>query len=508
VRTALATAAGIALLWTLQLLAQGPEPVDLAALERIKAEGLDRSQVMDVAWFLTDVYGPRLTGSPTFKAAGDFAVRRLTEWGLVNVALEPWGPFGRGWSNERFYAHAVSPQRYPIIGYSKAWTPGTSGKVTAEAVLAVIEDETGFDQYKGKLGGTFVLMSPVAPVRVSFSPQARRESDERLAELAQPAGERPRGGGEPPRGGGRSTRTLAARVLQFFLDEGVVAVITPGSGRGDGGSLLVQSGGSREPHAAPVVPQVVFSAEQYARIARTLRRGIPVTLEVDVENRFYDETLDSFNVIAELPGTDKADELVMLGAHFDSWHTGTGATDNAAGSAVMMEAVRILRATGLPLRRTVRLALWAGEEQGLLGSRAYVQQHFGDPQGGLKPAHAKLAAYFNVDMGTGKIRGIYQQQNPDVGPIFSAWMKPFESMGATLVSPRNTGSTDHISFDRAGLPGFDFVQDPIEYFSRTHHTNQDVFDRLLEGDLKHNAVIVASFVYHAANRDEPLPRKN
>ncbi len=433
-------------------------------------------------------------------------MRRLTEWGLVNVALEPWGPFGRGWSNERFYAHAVSPQRYPIIGYSKAWTPGTNGRVAAEALLAIIEDEAGFEQYKGRLRGKLVLMSPVPPVRVSFSPQARRESDERLTELAQPAGAGPRRG--PASGGGGNTRTLSARRLQFFLDEGVVAVITPGSGRGDGGSLLVQSGGPREASAARVVPQVVFAAEQYARIARTLKRGLPVTLELDVENRFHDETLDSFNVIAELPGSDKADELVMLGAHFDSWHTGTGATDNAAGSAVMMEAVRILRASGLPLRRTVRLALWGGEEQGLLGSRAYVQRHFGDAQQGLMPAHAKLAAYFNVDMGTGKIRGIYQQQNLEVGPILSAWMKPFESMGATLVSPRNTGSTDHISFDRAGLPGFDFVQDPIEYYSRTHHTNQDVFDRLLEDDLKHNAVIVASFVYHAANRDEMLPRKN
>lgn len=496
----------------LPVASQAPDPAVSPALETIRAAALQGSQVMEVAEYLTDVYGPRLTGSPNFSAAGEYAVRKLTEWDLVNAALEPWGPFGRGWSNERFYAHVVAPQAFPIVGYPKAWTPGTKGLVRAEAVMAVIEEESDFERFRGKLRGKLVLTSPAPEIRVRFSATAVRHDDDDLAELEEGADQRqrPAVSAEERRAQlarQRRARELAGRRLQFFLNEGAAAIITPGTGRGDAGALTVQSGGPRDRDAPPVVPQVVFASEQYARIARLLALDIPVTLELQVENRFYDETLDSFNVVAEIPGTDKADELVMLGAHLDSWHAGTGATDNAAGAAVMMEAVRILQAAGLPLRRTVRLALWGGEEQGLLGSTAYVREHFADRDAmTLKPEHEKLSAYFNLDNGTGKIRGIYLQGNDAVGPIFRSWMQPLAATETATVSPRSTGATDHVAFDQVGLPGFEFVQDPIEYFTRTHHTNLDLFDRLIADDLRHNAMVVAWFVYQTATRDEPLPR--
>jgi Zn-dependent M28 family amino/carboxypeptidase len=281
-------------------------------------------------------------------------------------------------------------------------------------------------------------------------------------------------------------------------------------GAGDGGTVFVQwpQGASADAKAPPQPPQVRLTIEQYGRIWRTLEKKNPVTLSMDIENRFLDADQDAFNIVAELPGTDKADELVMLGAHFDSWDAGTGATDNAAGCAVMMEAMRILKTTGLRLRRTVRLGLWTGEEQGLFGSKAYVKAHFGDPATmALRPEHAKFSAYFNVDNGTGLIRGVYQQRNEAVAPIFEAWMEPFRNMGMTTLTTRNTTGTDHLSFDAVGLPGFQFIQDEIEYDSRTHHSNMDVYERIQAGDMMRNAVIVASFVYNAANRDEKLPRK-
>ena len=278
--------------------------------------------------------------------------------------------------------------------------------------------------------------------------------------------------------------------------------------RGDGGTLFVQGGGSRAIADPPSPPQIVLAVEQYGRIWRTLEKKVPVTLQMNVENKFFDADLNAFNIVGEIPGTDKADEIVMIGAHFDSWHTGTGATDNAAGSAIMMEAMRILKTTGVRLRRTVRIGLWSGEEQGLLGSKEYVKAHFGDPATmQLKPEHAKCAGYFNVDNGTGLIRGVYLQGNEAVAPIFSAWMEPFKNMGMNTLTIRNTGGTDHLSYDAVGLPGFQFIQDDVEYNSRTHHSNMDVYERIQANDMMRNAVIVASFVYNAANRDEKLPRK-
>ncbi len=497
--------ATLALLLALVLPVAGQhEPVDLDAIYRIKQEGFQRSQVMDILSYLTDVYGPRLTGSPGIRKAAEWAAGKLTEWGLVNVKLEPWGPFGRGWSNERTVIYAVEPQAFPLIGYPKAWTPGTNGPVRAEAVLAVVETEADFAKFKGQLRGKFVLTMAPREVAARFEPLGRRFTDAELKELAMEVGQRGRGG--RGRVGGPGGPGFAQKRLQFFKDEGALALFDAGSG--DGGTVFVGGGGSRDPKDPPTLPQVSLAVEHYNRLVRMLQRKVPVTLEVDIQNTFHDETLDAFNIVGEIPGTDKAGELVMLGAHFDSWHTGTGATDNAAGSAVMMEAVRILKASGLRLRRTVRIALWSGEEQGLLGSRAYVREHFADPQTMvLKPEHAKLSAYFNVDNGTGAIRGVYLQGNEMVAPIFAAWMAPFQNLGMTTLTIRNTSGTDHLAFDAVGLPGFQFIQDPVEYNTRTHHSNMDVYDRVQAPDMVQNAVIVASFVYHAANRDQLLPRK-
>jgi hypothetical protein len=294
----------------------------------------------------------------------------------------------------------------------------------------------------------------------------------------------------------------------FLREEGVAGLLQPGRGRGDHGSVLVGGGGSRNLKDPVTPPTVAVVTEHYGRIARMLKKNVPVTLEMDIKNTFYDQDLTMFNIIAEIPGTDKADEIVMLGGHFDSWHGGTGAVDNAAGTAAMMEAMRILKTTGLRLRRTVRIGLWGGEEQGLIGSRQYVRQQFGDPATmKLLPGHAKLSGYFNIDNGTGALRGVYLQGNEAIAPVFSAWMEPFRNLGMTTLSIRNTGGTDHLAFDAVGLPGFQFIQDPVEYSTLSHHSNLDVYERIQPADMMKNAVIVASFVYHTANREQLLPRK-
>jgi Iap family predicted aminopeptidase len=339
-------------------------------------------------------------------------------------------------------------------------------------------------------------------VPAHFEAPGHRYTDSELGDLSmQPQAGRGRG-----RGNFQSDQAFARRKTQFWIDEGVAAVLD--LSRGDGGTLFVQGGGSRDPKDPPSPPQIVLAVEQYGRIVRTLEKKIPVTLQMDVDNKFYDADQNAFNIVAELPGGDKADEVVMIGAHFDSWHTGTGATDNAAGSAIMMEAMRLLKVSGVKLRRTVRIGLWGGEEQGLLGSKAYVKAHYADPATmQLKAEHAKFAGYFNVDNGTGAIRGVYLQGNEAVAPIFQAWMEPFKNLGMTTLTIRNTGGTDHLSYDAVGLPGFQFVQDEVEYNSRTHHSNMDMYERVQPNDMMRNAVIVAAFVYDTANRDEKLPRK-
>jgi hypothetical protein len=485
-----------------------PDAVDLDAVARIKEEGLQRSQVMDTLWYLTDVHGPRLTNSPGMRAAAAWAEGRLRDWGVTNVKEEPFR-FGRGWSNEKLTANVLAPRPFPLIAAPRAWTPGTSGPVTAEVVLTAIRAESDFTAWAGKLSGKVVLNQPPAGVQLLTAPLARRYSDQELIDLQTQPVNPGRGRGARGGGPGNNNAVFTAKLNEFFAREGVLATLEPGQGRNDRSTILVHNAPATYYSEKPpvITPQLVVSTEQYNRILRLVDGKVPVRVELNVDNRFTD-TLDSFNIVAELTGTDKASEVVMLGAHFDSWHSGTGATDNAAGSAVMMEAVRILKATALPLRRTVRLALWTGEEQGLLGSRAYVKQHFADRDTiVVTPDHARLSSYFNMDNGSGAIRGVYLQGNDAVRPIFATWLEPFRSLGMTTLSIRSVGSTDHLPFDEVGLPGFQFIQDPLEYGSDSHHSNNDVYERVQPEDLMKNAVIIASFVYHTANRDERLPRK-
>ncbi len=518
-RRSLLASAGLAVVLALAPVSAQPaaEKVDLDAIYRIKEEGFQRSRVMEITSWLTDVYGPRVTNSPGFRKAGDWAVKEMTSWGLANVKLEPFGPFGRGWSNDRFYAMATTPGgSFPLIGMSQVWTPGTDGLVSGDAIKAVIETPEDIAKFKGQLRGKVVLTAETREVLPLWNAPAARYTEQQLKDLERETDATPRGAspvgrfGGPGRqggpGGGRgAAQKFQALRTQFFKDEGVLALLVPG--RGDGGTVFVQGGGSRDASAPQSLPTISIAVEHYGRIVRTLDKKMPVKIELDIKNTFYDDPM-SFNVVGEIPGTDKGNEIVMLGAHFDSWHGGTGATDNAAGSAVMMEAMRILRQSGVKLRRTVRIGLWGGEEQGLIGSREYVKVHFADRADMvLKPEHGRFSAYFNVDNGTGAIRGVYLQGNEAVAPIFDAWMKPFNNIGMTTLAIRDTGGTDHQAFDAVGLPGFQFIQDPVEYGTRTHHSNMDVYERIQEEDMRKNAVIVASFVYHAANREERLPRK-
>ncbi len=478
---------------------------DPAVISKFQEEETQNSRIMEVIGYLTDVYGPRLTNSPNIREAGDYAVKTLSAWGLANAHEETWGPFGRGWSNELFEANEIAPRQFPLIAYPKAWTPGTNGPVTADAIYAKIEREEDFSSYRGRLRGLFVLTAPMRVVQAQFDAPAHRLTDQELADMAQPRPLQP----TPDKAAlerQRKQQEFNAKLVKFLTDEGAVAWLEPSPH--DGGIITVMGGGSRDLKDPPVLPRIAMDIEHYGRIFRTLEKNIPVTLRINIANKFYDDNLNSFDIVAEIPGTDKPEEVVMLGAHFDSWPSGTGATDNAAGSAVMMEAMGILKASNAKMRRTVRLALWTGEEEGLLGSRAYVKQHFADRETmELKADHPKLSAYFNVDNGTGKFRGIYLQGNEAVRPIFEKWMEPFKPEGMTTLSARGTGGTDHVSFDEVGLPGFQFIQDPIEYETRTHHTNMDVYERIQAADLKQMAVIVATFAYMTANADQLLPRK-
>jgi carboxypeptidase Q len=501
------------------------EKLDLETITRIRYEGFRNSKVMELASGLMDSIGERLTGSPNMKKANEWTRDQLTAIGLSNAHLESWGPFGRGWANQYVNARMTSPDIVPLIVYAKAWTPGTNGVVQGKCVRVNIEDKKDFDKYKGKLAGMIVIFGPDAEVKPITEAPYRRLSDDDLNKRAEYEipGERP-----PFRFADFLKRLQFQKdVNQFLADEKVLAVIDHSRGTAGGGTVFVQSGGSYKTGETTTVPQLTMASEHWSRIARLLQQKKDVTLELNVTNMFYDDDPMQYDTLAEIPGTDKKDEIVMLGAHLDSWHAGTGATDNGAGSVVMMEAVRILKALDIKPRRTIRIGLWSGEEQGLLGSQHYVEQHFGsrppmdDPnmkgmptllrrEAGpvsVKPEQAKISAYFNVDNGTGRIRGVYLQENAAVAPIFEAWMKPFKDLGMTTLTMRNTGGTDHQSFDAVGIPGFQFIQDPIEYETRTHHSNMDVYDRLQPEDLKQAAVIVASFVYDAAMRDQMLPRK-
>ena len=501
------------------------EKVDLETISRIRYEGFRNSKVMEYASGLMDSIGERLTGSPNMKRANEWTRDQLTAMGLSDAHLEPWGPFGRGWANQYTTVRMTSPDIVPLLVYAKAWTPGTNGVVTGKCIRVNIEKKEDFEKYKGKLAGMIVIFGPDAEVTPITEAPYKRYTDEDLAKTGeyQIPGERP-----PFRMSEIARRRQFTKDLnQFFADEKVLAVIDHSRGTSGGGTVFVQSGGSYKPGETTTIPQLTMASEHWTRIARLLQQKKDVTLELNVTNTFYDDDPMQYDTIAEIPGTDKKDEVVMLGAHLDSWHAGTGATDNGAGTIVMMEAMRILKALDIKPRRTIRIGLWSGEEEGLLGSQGYVEQHFGsrppmdDPNmkgmptllrrdAGpitVKPDQAKVSAYFNIDNGTGKIRGVYMQENEAVAPIFEQWMRPFKDLGMTTLTMRNTGGTDHLSFDAVGIPGFQFIQDPIEYETRTHHSNMDVYDRLQPEDLKQISVIVAGFVYDAAMRDQMLPRK-
>jgi carboxypeptidase Q len=540
----LAIALALAVLIAPLAAAPAEEAVDYLMVTRIRDEGFNNSKVMETLAQLTDVHGPRLTGSPQNKKAAEWARQEMESWGLSNARLESWGPFGRGWSMEKAAVTLISPAAGPVLAIPKAWTPGTDGPVRGKVKKVRLASNADLEEHKGKLAGSILLLSNTRPLTAPEQAAFRRYSETELSDLSQfqfptarpvapsgppgPPQPGPSAAPTPPpfdREGARERNRFQRRLAEFLAAEKVLATLEI-SDR-DGGIVRVGGGGSRQKSENPGVTALVVSAEHFNRIHRLLDRKVEVEMEVDVKATFHDDDPNSYNVLAEIPGTDKRGEIVMLGAHLDSWHAGTGATDNAAGSATVMEALRILKALDVKPKRTIRVALWSGEEQGLLGSRAFVSQHFAsrpestDPEerelpafmrrnsGPLtvKPDHEKFSVYFNLDNGTGKIRGIYTQQNAAAGPIFDAWLRPFHDLGATTVTNRNTGGTDHQAFDAVGLPGFQFIQDQADYSTRTHHTNMDVYDRLQRDDMMQASVIMASFAYHAAMRDGRFPRK-
>jgi len=493
-------------LFAVQIGAQ--EKLDLQMVQRIRKEGLENSRITDLLIYLCDVHGPRLPASPQYIKAGEWVVAKAKELGLENAQMESYGTFGRSWELQKFYAAMTAPQYMPIIGYPKAWTPGTNGVLKGNAVLINVTKIADLDKYKGKLKDAIVLTQAAQDIPISFDPAASRYSEDDLKKLVLA----PEPGARSPYAA-RMAEMMAQRQLQqevtkFLQAEGAGVVLE--TSRGKDGTVFVGSGGSRTKGAAMPLPTVVVAAEHYNRIARILQKDIPVAMEVEVQARFTDDDQPGYNVVAELSGVDKKlkAEVVMLGGHFDTWHAGTGATDDGAGCAVAFEAVRILKALGVQPRRTIRLAMWDAEEQGFVGSRGYVTNHFFDRgKKEKKPEYDKLAAYFNFDNGSGKIRDIYAQSNSAVAPIFEEWLKPVHDLGATTVTLRNTGGTDHLPFDAVGLPGFQFIQDDLEYDTLTHHSNMDVYDHLSRGDLMQAATVMAWFVYNAAMREEKLPRK-
>ena len=524
------------------------QDVDLEVVHRIKQEAFQRSQVMDLLFYLTDVNGPRLTNSPGYRRAAEWAARTMEGWGMQGAALEPWGEFGRGWSLEHFEAHLVEPAYAPLYGVPLAWSGSTDGLQSGELIHAPLIQRWERDQmgrpgkleevvdryiarYRGTLKGRIVLLDPDRKFESPDEPDSVRYDNQRLAEIADapapaPAPEYTWPDFEIPEdpevrrrwrrhaplavreaASQKSARAIA-RLMRFLGEEKALAALTTNT-RGSGALLFAEDIGPFWKADAPKpLPAIVLQPEAYSRIVRLLKREVRVKVQLDVRTRFHEEDLTGYNVVAAIPGGAKKDEVIMLGGHLDSWHAGTGATDNAAGCAVALEAARILTALGLSLDRTVRVALWGGEEQGYYGSRGYVARHFGDPiTMKLLPEHAQLSGYFNLDNGSGKVRGVYLQGNDMMRPVFQGWLAPFADMGVTTISIRDTDGTDHLSFDAVGLPGFQFIQDPLDYDSRTHHSDLDVYDHIVPADMMQAAAVMATVVYHAANREERLPRK-
>jgi len=500
-------------------------PVDMAAIEAFKKEGIDNSKIMETASWLTDVYGPRLTNSLQMKRANDYTVQYLKDQGMQNVHLHQWGPFGKGWELKRFAMHANTEYGYfPIIAYPKAWSTGHPKPVKGEVIYLKVDENTPLSSYKGKLKDKFVLIVPPNEPEPNWTPIARRHDDESLLRLANAT--RPLPSAEQRINPGQLGRAQEAfEKAQFLLEEKPLAIIDM-SYRGWNGQVAISGATlpsdpsasfTTRPRAWDVNgpspgTQISMAREHYGRLFRLLEKGVKVTMELDMQVEFQTQDLMGYNTIGEITGTDPQlkDEIVMLGAHLDSWHTGTGATDNAAGSAIMLEAMRILKASGLPMKRTVKIGLWSGEEQGLIGSRQYVASKLGYASGDTLHAMAdydKFSAYFNIDNGGGQVRGIYLQQNEQLRSLFASWLLPFRDWGVATISFNNTGGTDHQSFDGIGLPGFQFIQDPMEYSTMTHHSNMDLWERFVPQDMMRNAVILATFAYHTANYDEKLPRK-
>ena len=522
-----------------------------ADIDKIKDEGMNRSKVMETLSYLTDVIGARLTASPSLFRANEWTRDTMTKWGMQNAHLEQWGPFGRGWVLKGFAAQISAPYAIPLIAYPKAWAPGTNGVLNADVVYLDAKDDAGLEKFKGQLKGKVVLLSDVRALKPDFTGLGRRDTDEDLTKMAaapDPASvQRPANPGgaqaNPDFAARRAAQLFAVKRTVFAVNEGA-AILVDNSRGGFGGTIFVQQATvAQETPATPdpafrrltpymkdaetrMVPQMTLATEHYNRLVRMIQQGEKLKMVANVDAQYVDGDGMVNNTVAEIPGPDPKlkDEVVMLGGHMDSWHGGTGATDNAAGVSVAMEAARILLASGLKPRRTIRVALWTGEEQGLLGSRAYVKQHFGEMKGAQnnfgppdpnapKPElvkgadYEKLSAYYNLDNGTGKIRGVYMQGNAGVRPYFEAWLAPFADMGAKTLTLSNTGGTDHLAFDAIGLPGFQFIQDEIEYETLTHHSNQDVFDRIQADDMKQAATIMAAFVYQTAMMDEKMPRK-
>lgn len=518
---------------------------NLEVVNRIKTEAFDNSKVMDHLAFLTDRYGPRLTASPEFQQAADWAMSRLKEYGLANVHGEKWGPFGRSWSLQSYTLEMVAPRYSHLVGAPLAWSAPTQGAVTGDVLFApVIPAGNRFDlkaakealekykvEWKGKLRGKVVLISDAEVPKPTTNPLFRRYTDAELAQIAQaPEPVRklaitsidelkiPRAEEDARKYFASLPNALVDQFFdartgllteegKFFHDEGVLAVIRADA-RAHNGLLFAEAAGSHESKDPLAPPTFVVTEEQYSRMVRLLEKKQPVSVHLDLEAKASNQDVDGLNLIGEIPGQKKPDEIVMVGAHFDSWHTGTGATDNAAGSAVMIEVMRILKVLNLKMDRTVRIGLWSGEEQGLYGSKAYVKAHFADPKTMQpKTEYSKLDAYLNLDNGSGKIRGVYLERNDAARPLFEGLLRPFHDLGATTVTLKHTGGTDHLSFDEVGLPGFQFIQDPLDYGTVTHHSDMDTYTHLVPEDLMQASAIIATLAYDLANRDQFVPRK-
>jgi carboxypeptidase Q len=513
------------------------EQIDTAAVMKIKDEGINHSQVMEIESWIADICGPRLNWSPEFREAADWASAKLKEIGAEKVHYENFGPAAKGWTLKKFYLNAIEPHAFPLIAYPKAWSPGTKGIITGKAVYLDAQNDADLEKFHGKLKGAFVLLNDLIPVAPHFQGDASREPDSTLLKLANlSSADRGRRGRRPQMDSTFMKRMIFnLKKMEFCQKEGA-AVLIEGN-RGDDGTLQNVAAASvprrsqdtsnvfgmrlnaYDADAPQILPQLTVAAEHYNRMLRTIQKGKNVTLEMKLDVEFTKPD-SSFNIIAEIPGTDLKDEIVMIGGHFDSWHAATGATDNGSGVAVCMEAIRILKTLGLQPRRTIRIGLWGGEEEGLLGSHAYVKQHFaerledtGYMSGGgsgsltIKPEFEKFDVYFNNDNGGGKVRGLYMQGNETVRSIFRSWLSVYGDPAAQTLTIASTGGTDHLSFDGVGLPGFQFIQDMIDYMMRTHHTNMDVVERIVEDDLKQSATIMAVFAYNAAMRDSLFPRK-